>query len=214
MVNDIITILSRLYPQHDLSPARCAEIVERAYSFADANYGVTSALAWVRDKGWEGIPLSSIENDVRAFQRAGFSMSNLARSRLNELSHNRLSVKRVSASLSANNPEFNLLIKLAGGMPVTVDDLFIPNGSHVWPKLSNVFKLVAPAVEAMIHDSHRSGLGFYLPSSLVRTYIPNAHLNRASQAMADKPQGRQITDCSAGSPPLNSDFVKSALLSH
>ena len=209
MSNDIYEILHFLYPERYLDLAHCMDLVHRAYSFADANYGIASALKWAQDKGWQGIPPEAIAEDVLAFERADFSLYHLAKSRMDQLAPHRLSKDKVAQSISPNNPELDLLLSLAGGIHVMVDPDFVPNGQGNWPTLSNTFKKTAPAVEAMIHDSHQAGLGFYLPSGIVRQHVEGAHLNRASHAMADKPQGRGITDCSAGRPPLNSDYVKS-----
>ena len=208
MSNDIYEILHFLYPEQYLTFARCTEVVDRAYSFADANYGIASALKWAHDKGWQGIPSSAVAKDSLAFEQAGFSLSLLAQHRMDKLAPHRLSHAKVNQSISRNNPERDLLLSLAGGMPVMLDPDFVPNGQGRWPSLSNTFIKTAPAVEAMIHDSHRIGLGFYLPSRTVRQHVGGAHLNRASHAMADKPQGRGITDCSAGRPSLNSEHVK------
>ena len=79
--------------------------MDRAYSFADANYGVASALKWAHDKGWHGIPSAAVAKDSLAFEQAGFSLSHLAQHRMAQLAQHRLSHAKITQAISRNNPE-------------------------------------------------------------------------------------------------------------
>lgn len=185
-------------------------LVQRAFAVGDTAFCIASANEWADARGWQGIPASAVDDDARAFRECGHDLSALASCRMAELSNTRLSAESVHSVISPQNPEFARLLLLADGMPVMVDPSFAPNGLTSWPKLSSIFLQTVRPVEALVHDCHSRGLGFYLRKSDVLRFVPDAHINRSSWALADKPEGRAITDCSAGSPALNCKSVKLA----
>ena len=210
MVDDILLICQMVFPSLSPSSRVCKHVVSEAFSYADVVFGTAAANEWAINKGWSGIPGDAILADTSALLSCGGSLEALSRKRLKDLSSHRLSHDRIDKCIKLENPERSLLLELANGIPVMTDPSFFPNGSLTWPKLSSAFVRASQAVECMVHDSHKAGLGFYFKENIVRSTIPGAHINRASHVLATKVQGRSITDCSAGSPSLNSEFVKEA----
>ena len=88
------------------------ETIHEAAIFADKNYGIEAAVQW--GNGYTFPPSIMLRDSVRLFQISGYNLSSMVTTRLQQLSHNRLSADRVNR-LSANNPE-KMLLSLSRSM--------------------------------------------------------------------------------------------------
>ena len=150
-----------------------------------------------------------LRESVQLFQSSGYNLPLMVTTRLQPISHKRLSTDRVN-NLSANKPERLLLHELTTGMRVSVPDSFKPNGRSVLTPLRSTCVTVHTAVNKLIGDLVEKGLAFLLPKSLAILYIPNLHFADAHWALkSGKSSGRAIGDLTfVDGTPLNTDSAK------
>ena len=137
----------------------------------DKNYGIEAAVQW--GNGYT-FPPSMLRESVRLLKLSGYNLPSMVTTRLQQLSHCRLSTDRVN-SLSANNPERLPLLDLSKGMRVSIPDSFKPNGESVLTPLRSTYVTVHTAVNKLMGDLIIKGLAFLLPKSLAIRHIPNLH---------------------------------------
>jgi hypothetical protein len=182
------------------------DLVTTAFNDNSKIAGVEEAVAWA-----EGfvIPEEVVHRDEAILASFGGDVVAMARSRQLEPAPERLSHGRISR-LQSDNPEIERLRSLADGMPVPVALDFVPNGAHLLRygyKQRRVYQQTAPAVNKMLYDWHREGLGIVVTENTARK-IDGLHLSPPSWTpKKGKDSGRPITDMTADSwgTPLNSE---------
>lgn len=127
---------------------------------------------------------------------AKYDFEVMVRERLESLSANRLSAKRVER-LREDNPERVLLMDLVVGMKVHVPEGFQPNGHQPRSDLRDIYVEVAPAVNKMLGAVIADRLAFLLPLDMALQYVPNLHLSKAHWCpKKGKASGRPLSDLS------------------
>eukprot|EP01041_Mallomonas_annulata_P042143 gene42143-biopygen7118 len=214
LASSITLWVSALFPTlvAVLPPDTIPGAVQSAYDYSAEAKTVQDAVDW--GAGYV-IPESLLENDRLAFAAAGGCLEMIeARRALS--APNRLSAGRVLRWISADNPEYAHILRLAvSGMPVFRCHTFVPNMGNPGPKLSVATVRVLPALQKMLVEQYCDKQQAVLVSkaSVIESGIP-FHVSKLSwTAKHGKPQGRPITDCSTGGIgqcALNSEAAKNA----
>jgi len=219
LVKDIVSTAVALFPQvlqcPDLS-LRLRDFAIACFKQADEAYGIDEATKWAQ--GYQ-VPQSVVDRDEALLAACHLDLTLLVRSRLSELSGNRMSLDSIDRVISLDNPELEHLKKLATiGITVHTAPDFICNTSPMSPgpppPLRNTFVQAASAVELLeMTLFHQSGLAFVL-SKATALLIKGVHLSPYSWTGKSGVQsGRPISDASdggAGNSPLNSPEAKAA----
>lgn len=186
---------------------RVISLLESAYQTADQMFGEGEALGWA-----EGfvIPSEVANSNVEMFDQCNRDLHLFIKEFRLKTADHRISCDSVHSAISRDNPEYSKLMDLIKGMPLFLDEDFVPNGPSNIPRLSSTYSRLAPAVDRMLYEDFVvNGLAFVLPKDVVLAYVPQFHLSRLSWTMKHgKKKGRPILDCSAGDPSVNSDYTK------
>jgi hypothetical protein len=181
-------------------------------------YGVLHAKEAAKE--WTFDPAQISEDE--AFLRKHGYLSKAAQARWDALQlgdKGRLSVARVKAMLSPDNPEYHRMMELAasgGGVPVPVPPDFIPNGSNggKLPTMSQATRLAAGALRKMVWKGFRDTLlCFVVGTVFARAFVLNGHFSPPVWApKAGDVDGRNCNHCSnggkePGNQPLNSEWL-------
>ena len=190
-------------------------LVDEAYRWADQTFGMEAAALWA--DGFH-IPGSVVEASIAQWREAGGSLIEMARRARAGRHADRLSVERVRAVLSPDNPEWDRLITFGErGVDVLLGPDFVPSGPRDRPPLCRKYLATKGAVDRMIYDSYiQKGLAFVLPLDIALS-LPESELRLVHNSPSswhtkhNKPQGRNVMDASDGGPQgtgLNSEHVK------
>lgn len=175
------------------SEGQIQELVQEAADAARSDYGVESALEWANGYTF---PPGTVDSDMACLVAAKYDFEVMVRERLESLSANRLSAKRVER-LREDNPERVLLMDLVVGMKVHVPEEFQPNGHQPRSDLRDIYVEVAPAVNKMLGAVIADRLAFLLPLDMALQYVPNLHLSKAHWCpKKGKASGRPLSDLS------------------
>ena len=199
---------------------RQIEALARAAIINGSNiYGVLHAKAAAKEWTFDPAQVAADE----AFLKEHGYLSKAAQARWDELQlsdKGRLSVARVRAMLSPDNPEYDRMLALAasgGGIPVPVPADFVPNGANngKLPRMAPSTYLAAGALRKMVQKGFRDTLlCFVVTTVFARAFIPIAHFSPAVwAAKAGCVDGRNCNHCSfggtePGNQPLNSDWLR------
>jgi hypothetical protein len=203
-----LELAAALHPEFPLDRGRSRALLEEARVLVEKGYGPASALAWAQDRGWEGRKSEVVDRDEAAFCACGLSIEVLARRLQEKMAPDRISSRRVEEFTRDDNPERSKLLLLCRGMAVTHAPDFVPNALGGWPPLSKSYRLNRFAVDCLLNESHKQGHGFFVRRSTLEGAGVVAHINPAGLVLADKPEGRMITNLSFGNPSLNSQWAK------
>eukprot|EP01041_Mallomonas_annulata_P042173 gene42173-biopygen8465 len=204
---------SLVYPHlvDDVSPSSFRTYVEEAFAYKNLEKSVEDAVQWGRGYA---IRADWIRDDLNFFHAHGGSLQSMVAARCSELQDTRLSVDRVHAWVSRDNPDRERILHIASaGVPVMVDLDFVANNGINSPVMNPAARPAKLATQRMIMDLYReSGQGFLVYKSVLQEYPETFHVSRLSWAPKHgKVHGRPITDCSNGGPgnyPLNSKYTK------
>lgn len=214
MKESVLNRIQLFFPQFVEETSTLAlSLVDRAYEWADRQYGVTEAREWAQ--GFR-VPQAFVDEDVKAFVEAGNDLGEMARRARESRRSERISAGRVAATISAENPERDKLWELATeGITVLKPSEFSPSGLRGRPRLRKKLMEAGGAVERMICENFRAkGLAAVLPLHLLEE-LPDRgdsiHVHTLSHALKHESQkGRNVGDlgaCGEGTP-LNSDETK------
>jgi hypothetical protein len=144
------------------------------------------------------------------FEQADWDIFGLIREMKARIAPRRLSVESVRATISVDNPEYEKLLRLVDGMPLFTAPGFVPSSHGKLPGIADSYKRLSSVVDKMLFEDFVSqGLAIVLPKELVLAHVTEFHFSRLSWTPKNgKVKGRPITDCSAGSDSINSDFTK------
>ena len=203
---------SKVYIGSTLLEKDIKDLVRKSFENADLNYGFEEAAKWGMEVFPDDIPPSKINEHVDLLSKHNGDFRAMAKERLESILPTRLNYNRISG-LQENNPERDLLFKLADGMHVFLDPNFTPNGSsaETRPPLREKYKQTHLAVNFTLYKLVMGGLAFLLPMAVAQK-IPGIHFSPAHWApKKGKKQGRPIidsTDSSSLRPVLNTPSVK------
>ena len=199
----VMDLMNACFPLNKFEFNLILSLVEEAYKLTDEDYGVSEAVDWA--EGFE-FPSDIAVRDQLRLSAHNHDLQKMVKALHNLPSEHRLTLARVKNSVPETDPDHDRLCSLAQGIIVQVDQHFIPNRS---PRpLRKLYNRVAPAVNKMMFDLWKSDEIFILPTEEVRL-LPGIHFSPMHWTTKHgKRQGRPLTDCSDGDPPLNSDAVR------
>lgn len=198
--------MNACFPSNQADYTLIFSLIEEAYKRTSEDYGVIEAVEWAQDFQF---PEEVWTRDhIRLSAHQG-SLQNMTESLHKTSSEHRLTSERVMNSVPVSDSDYERMIRLARGIEVLVSTDFSPNGR---PKpLRNLYTRVAPAVNKMMYDLWKEDEIFILPTSEVRR-LSGVHFSPIHWTTKHgKRQGRPLTDCSDGDPPLNSDEVRAKM---
>ena len=191
-----------------------AAVIRESFKQTNDQYGAAQAAEWGRlEPAWGGNGSERAARDESEVRAASMSLENAARARLFLTAGDRLSPQRIDR-LSPDNPEIELLHKLAKGMPIHTAKGFVRNGTGAWPPLRKAYIEASPAVNRLIHEAYvAKGKAFIVTKEFAQEHLSDQlHLTPMGWAPKNgKVQGRPTLDASDGGPeghPLNSPEVK------
>ena len=192
-VKEICEIISQHFIGATTRPTRqVEELVKEAYEFVDEIYGIDAAVQWA--EGFK-VPAEAVARDLRIFRAEGNSIENMARGRLAGIRQTRLSEDRVGQCISADNPERERLLGLAGGMRVPLPADFQPNGQFPRVKLRTLYLKTQSAVNKMLYSLYEQQLAIILPREEVEKSGVAYHTSMAHWTTSkDKASGRPLFD--------------------
>eukprot|EP01041_Mallomonas_annulata_P010556 gene10556-biopygen5114 len=161
------------------------------------------------------IPEALLEDDRCAFAAAG-GLVEMIETRRAHSAENRLSAESVLRWISADNPEYAHILRLAvSGMPVFRCHTFVPNMGNPGPTLSAATVRVLPALQKMLLEQYcvQRQAVIVSKADVVASGILFYVIKLSWTVKHGKPQGRQFTECSTGGAeqcPLNSEAAKNA----
>lgn len=170
-----------------------------------ASLGVREARLWSADFQF---PASDLQLDYSDFVQCGHNLAALARLRQDKRAPHRLSVDRIAATFGADGT------RVPGLLPADFAhlqrfathgiDLFLPRTFVRCPRpppLRTKYKLVAPAVNKLVHAQHSEGTVVLLPLAAA-LQIPEIHFSAQHWTVKrGKPQGRIICDVANSDAP-------------
>jgi len=121
-------------------------VVSEAYEAEDLDFDDENALVWGKDFTW---PLEVGTRDtVRLYQHM-MDLRSMTADQHRIASLDRLSIDRIERCVCKNNPDFERIKDLAGGMRILTSNDFKPNNKP--PPLIKLYVKLAGAVNKMIY---------------------------------------------------------------
>jgi len=194
-----------LYPSYQGDDARVKEIVVEAYKSTDNIFGVSDAIAWGEGFHWPGEVFS---RDARRAEASGFNLAVMARLQQEQMSSNRLSSERISQWIDRDDPAFQTLMDLVGGMRLFTDDSFQPNNNP--PPMRKLYRQVSNAVNKGFLEAWEEELVFIFPKEVMNRF-GNIHYSPVHwTTKVGKESGRTLFDSSDNKHgcALNTDKVR------
>ena len=194
------------------SEAELRELLQEAADDALDENDEAAAIEWAA--GYE-FPSDYVSSDVKLLKASALDFEVMVRRRQLQLSHDRLSLERVSR-LRADNPERVMMADLAGGMRVHLPEGFIPNGSLPRTPLRDNYVAVSTAVNKMFAALIEQKIAFLLPLEMAQRHVKRLHLCKAHwTTKKGKPSGRPLGDLSGvDGTPINTDETSAAASSY
>lgn len=185
------------------------EILKLAFKTTDLLYGEEEALHWAEDFK---LPEELLQKHLDLFIKCDCNIYKMIKYFKDVISSSRISIESVKSVVSIDNPDYYKMMELVNGMQLFLEPDFVPNGPFSLPKLSQVYKRLAPVVDKILFDDFlNQGLAFVIPKQLVLDCVEYFHLSKLSWTKkTGKVKGRPILNASAGGPPINSEYSKEA----
>jgi len=183
----------------EMSEEVVTRLLDEAYLSTADDYGLEEAIDWGGDFS---IPDSAVEKGEAAMRRHGGDFGAVVNEMKSRLAHERLSLSSVG-SLSACNPDKELMTDLVDGVRVFTRDDFVRNGAMPALPPRNMYLRASNTVHKLFYDLVDRGLAIVMRSPTARS-IKGVHYIVAHWApKKGKKQGRGITDASDDSYPMS-----------
>jgi len=161
-----ITRMTRLamaiMPKDWVSAGEVETIMEDAYKSVDLEYGIEEANEWANEFQF---PSSVAWADTLELYNCNWDLSMVAKKKNSVLIKDRFSVERLHALWNRDDPDFQLLLELAEGVPVWRDVDFIPSLNP--PPLSRAYKNVSAVINKLCYEQWERGQAIILPLSIL-----------------------------------------------
>ena len=177
----------------EFPPQYVEELMTQVYRSTEDDYGIEAA---VEAGGDFEFPQEAVADGVRLLREARGSLDELAVTRQREMLHDRLNHERIDQTLSAENPEKQLLHDLVDGIRVPTAPGFTPNGNQRRPPLRQLYTRVHHAVHKMLWGLVEGGLAVLLPLQVALAIVGIHFIAAHWAAKKGKMLGRPITDAS------------------
>lgn len=184
------------------------DLLTRAHTLGSSIFGVEAANKWANDFT---LPPEALAHDDALWVKCNGIFEDLVREKRRAVDAGRLSLERVEAHLSDNNPFRASTLDIAvEGIALCTPDDYTGCGWAGRPRKGPCFNETAPAVEKMMFESYwTEGLGILLSESRVKT-MASLGLCLASWApKLGKECGRPITNGSGRKGVDPKEFLNS-----
>ena len=213
-INEITAQIIKMFPSDSRPEVEIHSsihgLVEDSFRAASLDYGTREATAWGMNFVW---PDDIVNRDLGRLALSGNSLSQAVMELRLINGSTRLNADRVKRVVPRNDPDFDRLCTIAtNGMPVLVNDGFVPNNTPL--DLRPKFQLVQCAIHKMLYDLWLLDLIFIIPTSVALTLPETVHFSAPHWAPnRGKESGRYIFDASddafgALNTPIVKDMVK------
>ena len=152
-VRKVCECMRRVFPEAGVSEGELLVIAEEAYRAADRNYGIEVAIKWGEDFVWDKDVAS---RDLVKLKRNNYDIGAMTQEHHSNMAKDRLSVERIEAWVSPDDPDRARLVDLAHGMRVISDDEFAPNNRA--PRQRSLYKRAQKPVNKLFQEMWKLGL--------------------------------------------------------
>jgi len=214
-IRRMITLAVKLIPDDWVTEVEVAEIITRAYETVDLIYGIEEANAWA--EGFK-FPDEVQWLDCIELGKVGWDLEALAIQKNSYGIHNRFSVTRLRELWDKDDPDWLHLLELAAGVPVWLDEDFIP--TLVAPPLSPAYREANSVINRLCYEQWVARQAIILPINVLRdtACTKNARVSFSGKygwvPKQGAREGRPTNNYSYDNKKLgliNSEFVKSAV---
>jgi hypothetical protein len=161
LVSGVKYTIDSLYPDEGIDETELTRVVNDAFASADGNYGEREAIEWAEGFTFppdignrDGDELASLEGNLAELVR-----------RRQAAMPSRISEESVRAVVPQSDPDFDSMLAIARGIPITTAPGFIHNGAP--PPLRKKYLRVAPAVNKQVYKQYLAGKILIFPSQML-----------------------------------------------
>ena len=151
-----------IMPEDWVSAGEVETIMCEAYKSVDLEFGVEEANVWA--DGFE-FPSSVVWSDALELYNCDWDLSLVATKKNSILINDRFSAERLNALWNREDPDFQLLLELAEGVPVWRATDFVPAANP--PPLSHAYKNVSAVINKLCYEQWERGQAIILPRSVL-----------------------------------------------
>ena len=153
-------LATAIMPEDWVSVEEVETIMGDAYKSVDLEFGVADANEWAN--GFQ-FPSSVVWSDALELYNCDWDLSLVATKKNSVLINDRFSAERLNALWNRDDPDFQLLLELAEGVPVWRSNDFIPAPNP--PPLSRAYKTVSAVINKLCYEQWERGQAIILPLS-------------------------------------------------
>ena len=153
-------LATAIMPEDWVSVEEVETIMSDAYKSVDLEFGVEDANKWAN--GFQ-FPSSVVWSDALELYSCDWDLSLVATKKNSILINDRFSAERLNALWNREDPDFQLLLELAEGVPVWRSNDFVPAPNP--PPLSRAYKNVSAVINKLCYEQWERGQAIILPLS-------------------------------------------------
>ena len=155
-------LATAIMPDDWVSVDEVETIMSDAYKSVDLEFGVEDANEWAN--GFQ-FPSSVVWSDALELYNCDWDLSLVATKKNSILINDRFSAERLNALWNRDDPDFQLLLELAEGVPVWRSNDFVPAPNP--PPLSRAYKNVSAVINKLCYEQWERGQAIILPLSML-----------------------------------------------
>ena len=155
-------LATSIMPGDWVSAGEVETIMSEAYKSVDLEFGVEEANEWAN--GFQ-FPDSVVWSDALELYNCDWDLSLVATKKNSILINDRFSAERLNALWNRDDPDFQLLLELAEGVPVWRSNDFLPARNP--PPLSRAYKNVSAVINKLCYEQWERGQAIILPLSVL-----------------------------------------------
>ena len=145
-------LATAIMPDDWVSVDEVETIMSDAYKSVDLEFGVEDANEWAN--GFQ-FPSSVVWSDALELYNCDWDLSLVATKKNSILINDRFSAERLNALWNREDPDFQLLLGLAEGVPVWRSNEFVPAPNP--PPLSRAYKNVSAVINKLCYEQWERG---------------------------------------------------------
>ena len=195
----ILEVARLMFPFASLDEDLALDVLRRAEESVNSCFTIHDAVKWA--DGFK-YPSDVSVRDSLDLERLGGDLEALVRLRQSQIPHVRISKQRLIDLWDHSDPDFKLLLTIAGvGVPVLTDPDFVPNPEPP-RRFSPTYTIAQDAVNKLNYEQFTAGLAVILPvTQVVGTCAPTVplHFSRFGHALkSGKAKGRVTSNYTYG----------------
>lgn len=198
IVRQIVGLASRLFPGAKLVQSSVLSLFAKCDELVATIFDIEDAVAW--GDGFR-FPAEVLTQDYNDLASVGFDLTKLIRLRQSQCPHSRLSVESIRSSGGDKSVDGALLREMAEvGVSVLTGPSFVQN--RVPTAFSPAYAVASSAVNKLLYESYRAGMGLLLPTGCLEDVVPldRLHFSRVGLTLKKGTQSGRVTSNYSYSP--------------